>query len=113
MRPQAKDLLHITRRASVQFRNPFLFRVIRVHEWKSYVDGWIWLDGYQLDATGMARDRRVIFVQLAGLTYVREQGDANNTRRRTGTRPKGRNRNARTRGQVRALAYVDTDPDRP
>jgi hypothetical protein len=43
-----------------------LFRVIRVHDWPTY-DGWAWLDGYQLNASGDAVERRSIFVQLSGL----------------------------------------------
>ncbi|MEH1098202.1 hypothetical protein [Micromonospora sp. CPCC 205561] len=65
--PRAGDLLHVTREASVQFINPIFFRVIRVLDWVTY-DGWIWLDGYQLDARGDAVARRSIFVQSAGLT---------------------------------------------
>lgn len=43
-----------------------LFRVIRVHDWSTY-DGWAWLDGYELNASGDAVDRRSIFVQVSGL----------------------------------------------
>jgi hypothetical protein len=43
-----------------------MFRVIRVHDWQT-ADGWAWLDGYQLDSTGDAVERRSIFVQLTGL----------------------------------------------
>jgi hypothetical protein len=51
----------------VQFTQPILFRVIRVHDWQTYSDGWAWLDGYQLNTTGTAVARRSIFVQLQGL----------------------------------------------
>jgi hypothetical protein len=44
-----------------------MFRVIRVHDWQT-ADGWAWLDGYQLDDTGDAVERRSIFVQLGGLS---------------------------------------------
>jgi hypothetical protein len=64
--PKAGDLLLIGRRASVQFTEPIRFRVIRVHDWSTY-DGWCWLDGYQLGASGDAVERRSIFVQVAGL----------------------------------------------
>lgn len=61
------DLLHVTSAASVQFVRPILFRVIRVHEdWHTY-HGWLWLDGYEVDARGDAVARRSIFVQPAGL----------------------------------------------
>jgi hypothetical protein len=43
-----------------------MFRVIRVHDWQT-ADGWAWLDGYQLDSSGDAVERRSIFVQLVGL----------------------------------------------
>jgi hypothetical protein len=46
-----------------------LFRVIRVHDWPTY-DGWAWLDGYQLDASGDAVERRSIFVLIDGLQPV-------------------------------------------
>jgi hypothetical protein len=64
--PRSGDVLRVTRAASVQFSHPMLFRVIRVHDWKTY-DGWAWLDGYQLNAAGDAVERRSIFVQLNGL----------------------------------------------
>ena len=59
-------MLRVTKAASVQFSQPMLFRVIRVHEWKTY-DGWAWLDGYQLNSAGDAVERRSIFVRLEGL----------------------------------------------
>lgn len=46
-----------------------LFRVIRPHDWPTY-QGWVWLDGYQLNATGDAVERRSIFVRLDGLRTV-------------------------------------------
>jgi hypothetical protein len=52
----------------VQFIQPMLFRVIRVYDWPTY-EGWAWLDGYQLNASGDAVSRRSIFVQLAGLAH--------------------------------------------
>ncbi|WP_184536135.1 hypothetical protein [Micromonospora polyrhachis] len=77
MRPHAGEVFRVTRQASVQFAAPILFRVIRPHDWPTY-QGWIWLDGYQLDATGDAVERRSIFVRIAGLQPVpprRAQGD--------------------------------------
>jgi hypothetical protein len=64
--PRSGDVLRVTKAASVQFSQPMLFRVIRVHDWMTY-DGWAWLDGYQLNAAGDAVERRSIFVQLNGL----------------------------------------------
>src|SRR3712207_4861610 len=67
--PRSGDVLHVTRAASVQFVEPMLFRVIRVHDWPTY-DGWVWLDGYELNASGEAVERRSIFVQVNGLRQV-------------------------------------------
>ena len=64
--PRPGDVLRLTRSASVQFREPMMFRVIRVHEWQA-ADGWAWLDGYELDASGAAVLRRSIYVQVNGL----------------------------------------------
>jgi len=69
--PRSGDILHVTRDASVQFATPILFRVIRVHDWPTY-DGWLWLDGYQLNAAGDAVERRSIFVQSGGLRAVQQ-----------------------------------------
>ncbi|MGV9210284.1 hypothetical protein ACTFTM_00295 [Micromonospora sp. RB23] len=61
------DLLHLTQAASVQFSRPFLLRLIRVLEDRITYDGWVWIEGYELDARGEAVARRELFVQLAGL----------------------------------------------
>ncbi|WP_245730747.1 hypothetical protein [Micromonospora pallida] len=69
---KAGDLLEITAAASVQFvARPIVFRLIRVLDWVTF-DGWVWLDGYQLDARGDAVARRSIFVQPAGLRKLIE-----------------------------------------
>ncbi|MFI9641824.1 hypothetical protein ACIG87_17455 [Micromonospora sp. NPDC051925] len=73
--PRSGDLLHVTRAASVQFINPIMFRVIRVLDWPTY-DGWIWLEGYQLNAKGDAVARRSIFVQPAGLVIKQQTAPA-------------------------------------
>jgi hypothetical protein len=67
--PRTGDVLHVTRAASVQFLRPIKFRVIRVLDWPTY-DGWLWLDGYELNAAGDAVNRRSIFVQRAGLQQL-------------------------------------------
>jgi hypothetical protein len=72
--PRSGDVLHVTRQASVQFGTPILFRVIRVHDWPTYT-GWVWLDGYQLNAAGDAVERRSIFVRADGLRRVPRPGD--------------------------------------
>jgi hypothetical protein len=51
-----------------------LFRVIRVHDWPTY-EGWIWLDGYELNSAGDAVERRSIFVQVNGLRAVGKAPD--------------------------------------
>lgn len=68
---RAGDLVHVTRTASVQFAaHPILFRVIRVLDWPAY-DRWVWLDGYQVTASGNAVARRTIYVRPAGLLVRR------------------------------------------
>jgi hypothetical protein len=84
--PRSGDVIHVTKAASVQFAAPMLFRVIRVHDWPTY-EGWIWLDGYELNSAGDAVERRSIFVQVSGLRQV-------------GKAPDPRTRNARQPGQV-------------
>ncbi|BCL15174.1 hypothetical protein GCM10017556_29130 [Micromonospora sagamiensis] len=70
MRLRAGDVLHLTRAASVQFHRPIMFRLIRVKDDWTTFDGWVWLDGYQLDTKGNAVARRSVFVQWAGLRVV-------------------------------------------
>jgi hypothetical protein len=64
--PQPGDVVVVSRDASVQFAEPFLFRVTRVYGWPTY-DHWCWLGGYVLDRQGEAVARRDLFVQPAGL----------------------------------------------
>jgi hypothetical protein len=81
--PRSGDVIHVTKAASVQFASPMLFRVIRVHDWPTY-EGWIWLDGYELNASGDAVERRSIFVQVNGL---RQMGKAPDPRSRNNRQP--------------------------
>lgn len=69
--PRAGEIVHVTGDASVQFagRRAMYFRVIRIHDWPTYT-GYLWLDGYQLNAAGDAVERRSIFVEAAGLSAV-------------------------------------------
>jgi hypothetical protein len=67
--PRPGDVVEVSRQASVQFTSPIRFRVIRVHDWPTY-SGWVWLDGYQLNAAGDASERRSIFVRVGGLRQV-------------------------------------------
>ncbi len=70
--PSAGDVVFVGRAASVQFagHNAFNFRIIRVDDKATY-EGWLWLEGYQLGPNGEAVERRLIFVQIAGLLPVR------------------------------------------
>lgn len=76
-------VLRVGRAASVQFADnrALVFRVIRCHDWSTY-DGWMWLDGYVLDGTGLASDRRSIFVRIDGLEPVRVVAARTRTTRR-------------------------------
>ena len=70
--PRSGDVLKLTRSASVQFATPIAFRVIRRHERETY-EGWVWLDGYELDSVGDAVARRDVFVQIAGLRWMSDK----------------------------------------
>ncbi|WP_221326197.1 hypothetical protein [Actinoplanes sp. L3-i22] len=69
------SLLRVGRAASVQFAALILLRVIRVYDWMTY-DGWIWLDGYEINSAGEAMARRSIFVQVRGLRQIAPQSNA-------------------------------------
>jgi hypothetical protein len=69
----AGDLVWITPDARVQFLEPLRLRVIRELSWSTY-EGWVWLDGYQLDSEFQAVQRRQIFVQRAGLKPAKSPG---------------------------------------
>jgi hypothetical protein len=99
--PRSGDVLQVTRAASVQFAVPMLFRVIRVHDWPTY-DGWLWLDGYELNPAGDAVERRSIFVQLSGLRQV---GVASEARPHSSRRPVAR---AAANQPARLAAVRDT-----
>lgn len=69
--PRAGDVLHVTSAASVQFGGDreIFFRLIRCRDWPTY-DGWVWLDGYELNGNGDAVERRDIWVRFAGLRWL-------------------------------------------
>ncbi|MEU8253238.1 hypothetical protein AB0C06_03080 [Micromonospora inaquosa] len=67
-KPKTGDVLRLTRAASVQFARPITVRVIRILDWPTY-DGWLWLDGYELNAARDAVARRSLFVMPAGLIW--------------------------------------------
>jgi hypothetical protein len=60
---RAGSILYVTREASVQFIRPIRFRLIRIMDDRHPYDGWVWLDGYQLNAKGDAVSRRSIYVR--------------------------------------------------
>jgi hypothetical protein len=66
--PQPGAVLHIGGDASVQFggERALTLRVIGVDTRSTY-DGWLWLEGYVLGPTGVAEQRRRIFVRRDGL----------------------------------------------
>ena len=70
--PRPGDVVYVGPDASPQFRagNAFVFRVIRAHDWPTSCDGWVWLDGYRLNAAGDAVERRSIYVAVGGLRPV-------------------------------------------
>ncbi len=111
MQPQAGDLFLITVRASIQFVacEPFLFRVIRPLPWSTY-QGWLWMEGYQLNAAGDAVMRRSIFVQLSGLTYAYRPAVRSRARYHEPTTHYPNTRPAA--GRTRPRTYSDVDADR-
>ncbi|WP_405112677.1 hypothetical protein [Micromonospora sp. NBC_01405] len=64
---KAGDVLHITRACSVQFIRPIMFRLIKARTDLITYDGWVWLEGYELDAKGDAVARRELFLIKEGL----------------------------------------------
>ncbi len=74
--PMSGDVYRLGTAASVQFGfRPILFRVIKVKvKPGDTYDGWVWLDGYELNEQGNAVERRSVFVRLAGLVPVHREG---------------------------------------
>jgi len=95
----------VTRAASVQFAAPLLFRVIRVHDWSTY-DGWAWLDGYELNTSGDAVDRRSIFVQVGGLQRAHVTIPTRTGAARAANHPSARNAPLRLDAQRAPLTAV-------
>ncbi|MFG3554937.1 hypothetical protein ACGGAQ_11145 [Micromonospora sp. NPDC047557] len=63
------DLVHLTTAASVQFLRPILVRVIRELPERHTYDGWVWIEGYQLNAAADAVARRELYVRRAGVRW--------------------------------------------
>lgn len=71
MHLRAGDVILLDRHASVQFgQEEIRLRVIR--EQAAQTDGWVWIDGYQLDDHGAALERRSVFVQHDALRPHRQ-----------------------------------------
>ncbi|MFD6638304.1 hypothetical protein ACFWDN_21085 [Micromonospora chalcea] len=65
------DVLHLTREASPQFARPIVVRVIRLCDFPAPPPyGWEWVDVYQLDARGLATERRSLFVLIEGVRVL-------------------------------------------
>jgi hypothetical protein len=64
------DIVLVGRPASVQFAGPagFAFKILHVDCRPTY-EGWVWLDGYQLNRRGHPVLRRRIFVREAGFRH--------------------------------------------
>ncbi|MFJ2081839.1 hypothetical protein ACIOBK_04745 [Micromonospora chokoriensis] len=63
----AGDVVYLTTAASVQFLRPIFVRVIRELPQRHTYHGWVWIEGYQLNAAGDAVARRELFVMRAGV----------------------------------------------
>ncbi|GLZ60114.1 hypothetical protein [Micromonospora sp. NBRC 107095] len=64
---KAGDVVCLTTAASVQFLRPIFVRVIRELPERHTYDGWVWVEGYQLNAAGDAVARRELYVRRAGV----------------------------------------------
>ncbi|MEU6072429.1 hypothetical protein [Micromonospora sp. NPDC047074] len=69
MKLKAGDVVHLTHAASPQFVNPILVRVIRELPERHTYDGWLWFEGYQLDAHGAAVAKRELYVRREGVRW--------------------------------------------
>ncbi|WP_229705726.1 hypothetical protein [Micromonospora sonchi] len=105
---RAGDLIHLTRAASVQFRTPIMFRLIRVLDRPTY-HGWVWLDGYELDKKGDAVTRREVFVQHAGIQKLNPPAPAP---RRGGRQPADSRQQGRSATDARRAGNPSTHPHR-
>lgn len=64
---KAGDVVHLTTAASVQFLRPIFVRVIRELPERHTYHGWVWIEGYQLNAAGDAVAQRELYVMRAGV----------------------------------------------
>nr|WP_229688503.1 hypothetical protein [Micromonospora yangpuensis] len=77
-----------------------MFRVIRVREDLITYHGWVWLDGYELDATGDATRRREIFVRRDGLRPMTVHSPPRPAGRRAAPTPPRRNSRSAIHGNA-------------
>ncbi|MEU7587898.1 hypothetical protein AB0A95_16550 [Micromonospora sp. NPDC049230] len=80
MKMRAGDVVHLTTDASVQFLRPISVRIIRELPERITYDGWVWIEGYELDAAGDARARRELYVRREGVQLVQSAPPATPTR---------------------------------
>ncbi|WP_433127858.1 hypothetical protein ACQPWW_33900 [Micromonospora sp. CA-240977] len=85
----AGDVVLLTTDASVQFLRPICVRIIRELPERITYDGWVWIEGYELNAAGDARARRELYVRREGVRLVRSHPPATPMRPTTG-RPERR-----------------------
>ncbi|MEV4825111.1 hypothetical protein [Micromonospora sp. NPDC049274] len=79
---KAGDVVLLTTAASVQFLRPIFVRVIREFPERYTYEGWVWIDGYDLNAAGDAVARRELYVNRDGLRLqVQSPRRANDPRR--------------------------------
>ncbi|GGO16910.1 hypothetical protein GCM10011576_30300 [Micromonospora parathelypteridis] len=64
---KAGDVVYLATAASVQFLRPIFVRVIRELPERHTYDGWVWIEGYELNAAGDAVARRELYVMRAGV----------------------------------------------
>lgn len=67
---KAGDLVRLTNAASVQFFRPITVRVIREFPERYTYEGWVWIEGYELNAAGDAVARRELFVMRGGVRVL-------------------------------------------
>lgn len=72
-RPRPGDLVRLTEHASVQFAGARAVRLLvtGVDPRPTY-EGWLWLTGYTVDDKGEAVESRQVFVQAAGLQWIKQ-----------------------------------------
>ncbi|MFF0154310.1 hypothetical protein [Micromonospora sp. NPDC005203] len=66
---KAGDVVLLSTAASVQFLRPIFVRVIRELPERHTYDGWVWIEGYELNAAGDAVARRELYVLRAGVRF--------------------------------------------